>query len=228
MKTRKIISLCVVIVLMLCMSANVLAAGLPVSGTEPSSTTDDTALDAAKTEETITVGSTLYLPTIRVTVSAPQSVIVNPYKMDYDGNGSVDSLISAPTKISSKSTIDMSIKAVPKGKIVPGSTVKFSAAPGVENDKTLADPTVYVELIMANFDAETDIAGWSIASGATESKAVATENNDEAATITLAKGDGNTATWGAYKFKGESGGPSWDTGDLIKIEVIFAIDPIIS
>ena len=80
---------------------------------------------------------------------------------------------------------------------------------------------------MANFASTSDVTNWTNATN--ESPVVVSESNTEAASITLlASTDGTTATVGGYHFKGESGGPSWGNGDVIKIDVIFSINPVIA
>lgn len=225
MKTRKIISLCCVIALLLCMSANVAGADL-TPNKEVDSTSGTTEIKSTGTEHKITVGSKLFIPTIEVVVGEPNGIIVNPYKMEYSSD-KFDSLVSAPTTITNNSSISMTVSAKPVAVELSTSKVDFAASSGIENDKTLTRPTVYIAMDMASFESLSDAKDFdSPASDVTT--VVISKTNDRAASVTLTSKTADDATaFGAYHFVGESAGPNWTENDVVKLEVVFQIDPVI-
>lgn len=238
---KKIISLFCVVALLFCMSATIAEAADPASSladveekvnNKADATSGTTDFDSANTSQTIKVGSALYLPVIAVTINQPSIVIVNPYQMEYnESTHDKDSLISAPTTITSTSTIKMKVVAKPTAEKVTGSSVVYASSPIKPTDE-LTVPTVYIEMKMANFTTAPTTKTDYINNKSNESKATVMEaagGTPPQASIEL---DAATTTtpnvYGAYIFDGSSGGPSWGNGDLIKINVLFDINPVIS
>lgn len=231
---KKLFSLCLVVVLVFCMSANVFAVltdedapTIAAKSDNKDKTTGDDTTVTSTASQTITVGSILFIPEIDVVISKPNSILVNPYKMDYDSSGLRPSLISAPSTIESLSTIDMKVTAVPKAQVVAGSRVEYTTDSQVEGDDKLTKPTVYVAFDMANFANASDISDFSD-NGTNVSSVVVTQSNTSAASITLAASDGSTAKIGGFQFTGQSGGPDWGEKDLVLVDVVFGFSPVIT
>lgn len=226
MKKQRFVSLLLVAALMIPLCTTVFAAG---------DTTSDTTIDKITAEgTTIQIPSKLNLPTILVTIGAPQEVCVNPYKMKYEhpsapGTEQDDSVIAAPTWIRSNSTLKMKVTATPsvevKGDILVSET---DVTEGITGPKK-----IYMEMCMDKVSG-VGPAGKTAAEEFTGSanKAVVTEGGSKTVSMTMLAADDGTdakATYGAFLIQGHSCGANWsNTSDRLTITVVFKFEPDIT
>lgn len=207
--------------------ASACALALTLGMTAPAMATDTVVAQGATGTE-ITIGSTLHVPTIKVTVGTTTDVIVNPYKMEFEA-GKTDSLYSAPTTIKSNSTVSMDVTATPTGS---GNGVTFMETAVPTGANRPASPAVHMVLKMDNATDKTTAEAYDGTAGQ-EALIVKDDNSNspKSATITMPAATDNTDTnakWAAFIITGDTGGDGWDqTTNAITVKVIFTIKPVI-
>ena len=214
MKKQKLIAFCLTVVLMFSMSVMAFAA--------------DTTVTDASSDTEITIGSTLHIPTIKVTIKTPANVIVNPYQMEYDPTnaaGVTDSLISAPTEISSDSTIKMKIEATPSVTPAAGSSVQVSTT-SISDPSKVTDPTVYLTMKIGEAATQADVTSFNI-TNPDETTVLTTGSTPVTLVLNKTGGTGSDTKYGAFKFSGQSAGSGWKATDLITVKVLFKINPVV-
>ncbi len=212
MKAKKLLASVCALALALGMSAPAMAA--------------DTEIEQGATGTEITIGSTLHVPTIKVTVGATTDVVVNPYKMTFDTD-KTDTLYNKAATIKSNSTIAVDVTATPSA---TGNGVTFSEVVVPTGSNRPTSPTVHMVLKMDNVADETTAQGYTGASG---QEAVVVKQGDptNSATIQMAAADDNTDTnakWAAFVITGDTGGDGWSNDNAITVKIIFTIKPVIA
>ncbi len=205
--------------------ASVCALALALGMTAPAMAAGETQVEQGATGTEITIGSTLHVPTIKVTVGATTDVVVNPYKMTFDTNRT-DTLYNKAATIKSNSTIKVDVTATPTA---TGNGVTFSEVVVPTGANRPTSPTVHMVLKMDKANDETDAQGYT---GATGQEAVIVKQGDTAnsATIQMDAATDNTDTnakWAAFVVTGDTGGDGWSDDNAITVKIIFTIKPVI-
>lgn len=214
MKKQKVVSLLLAAALMVPMCIPVVGAAAEVL-TESKTTTD------------ITIGSTVNLPTIRVTIGNTADIVANPYKMTYNGGTDTDTIISTPTTIKSNSTIAMDITAKPVLS-TSSNTLEVLTAPITDRTKK----SIY---LLFNMDSVTDATAAGNYDGTSSTGAhIAIKKDDvpspNTGKISLAAATDDTdtnAVYGAFIITGDCAGTGWTTSDAVNVKVTFDIAPVV-
>lgn len=225
MKRRKLIS-------------SLLAAALTLGLAVPAFAEGDVTLTGANNSTTITVGTTLNVPEINVVLAPLPGMVINPYKLDYNYNGSTvsDSLISAPALITNNSKMKIKVSAKPYVSVTGG--VNFvDTKSGVDSAGDAA--TAFVEFMYATTVNKDNLAstGTSPSTWPTEGTVVKSSTNGSevapidltlaAATAGATESDPTTPAYGAYKIQGATGGKSWSSDNKFTVTILFDIEPVI-
>jgi len=222
MKRRKLISSLLALALTLALAVPAFAAGETLNGT--------------KNSTEITIGTILNVPEIKVTIAPLPSMVINPYKLAYTGTASVpsgsDSLISAPALITNESGVGIKITAKPY--ISKTSSVNIVETKSAAEAEGLTQPTAYMGFMFASAVTDTtDLTDstkvtWPADADATALKSSTTADGVASIDLTLAKPTSPaTATYGAYKIIGATGGKTWTDENKFEVKILFDIAPVI-
>lgn len=232
MKKQKIISSLLAAALMVPLCTTAFAAA-----TQPTPTTVPGAeLTEAKTTTDITIGSTIYLPTIKVSIKDGTSIITNPYKMDFDSDGDGtadmnDSIISVPTVIESTSTIKMDINAKPT-LTTNSQTLDVRTEPITDTTQKSIYLVYNTNVISGKGGtAKTVAEGYDGVAGQHQPiKKEADATSSDVVNIQLPAADSedvtNDAVYAAFKITGDCSGKGWTSADAVTIKVAFDISPV--
>lgn len=207
--------------------ASLLALSLSLGLTVPAFAAENKVVETTG-EVTITVGTVLNLPTIKVTINDPSMVVVNPYKQTYTGSGSAagltgsDSLISKATGIKNESNVQVDISAKPTV-TTDSQSLEIRTEPISDSDRTTKQ--LYMQLHMAPVAAESDIDSYDNTKSGTQSTVIKKDGASTPVVISLAALSGSTATYGAMRIMGDSCGSGWTTSDNITLSIVFDIQP---
>ncbi len=207
--------------------ASLLALSLCMGLTVPAFAVDtELGTDAGTNSAEITVTSELKIPTIKVTIGSPGTMIVNPYGMAVTVESAEvhDTLITSPALLTNDSDMNVKISAVPTVTVSADVTVQEDG--GVIADGTTRK-TISMTLYMAPNAAGTGTAQTLTGSEADVSSVPVKKNGSEAANITLEAKTAAASTYGSYQIKGYSAGTDWATGDTISTKIAFSIEPVI-
>lgn len=216
MKRRKLIS-------------SLLALALTLGLAVPAFATD-TTLDAANPSTEITVGTELNVPTISVTIAPLANMVINPYKLEYTGTTSKDSLITVPALITNASGVGIKITAKPYISKANGVTIVETKS---QAESATTDPTAFMEFMFATAvsskdDIATTGASWDADGSGVTLKSSSTGDGVSPATLQLAKAtDDTTPTYGAYKISGATGGKTWTDENKFEVKILFDIEPVV-
>lgn len=221
MKKQKVISLLLAAALMVPMC-------IPVVGAAEA----EKVLDQTTSSTDIVIGSTVNLPTIKVTIGATTDIVANPYKMSYKPDGSSiddDPIVSTATTIESTSTIDVDVTAKP--------SLTTSSDDLVVLTSSIKDRTQKSIFLQFNMDTITTVVTTDLETTASNYDGVSGQHapikkeNDaplNQAKITLAAIDTtNTESWGAFRITGDCSGTGWTNDDAVTVKITFDIAPVV-
>jgi len=173
----------------------------------------------------MTIGSRLEVPTIAVTIAQATDMIVNPYQLKVDINGTdvTSSLITTPALITNSSTIGVKITATPSVTVSDGVTV---ASDEWDDASAPTAKTIFMKLKMAKGSTNNaaDIAWAGVASN---QSTVIQKTGSLPVELTLdAAANASTPAYGGYKIDGKSGGEGW-TAENISVNIVFDIKAVL-
>jgi len=178
---------------------------------------EDTTVDKSG-QVNMTIGSSLKVPTISVTIAQATDMIVNPYQMEYNGS-LTDSLITAPALITNNSTIGVKITATPSVTVSDGVTV----AADDWGDTAPTSQSIFMKLKMAT-GTSNDATAIDWTSVASNQSTVIQKTGSLPVELTLAPKATNP-TYGGYKIEGKSGGEGWKN-ETISVNIVFDIKAV--
>lgn len=195
------------------------------------------AFASGNTETSLTQSSaitgTTQAPTIKITVPATGSVVVNPYKMEVLPTGGTagtdevqDQIVSATQWIENASDVAIKVSAAVSATV--SGNAKLATATTVST-KPVTTNSIYLYLeAKPTDDGTTAVADWS---GAVTAVAAAKGTVKELGT--LAKGDGtdagSTGGYMAYHLAGdavEAPAVAWTANDKVDVTIAFTFAPV--
>lgn len=194
--------------------------------TTSATTTGSTTLGNGSNEKTsadVVIGSDIKLATIKVTIAAPTSAIVNPFGMSVSvGSTTVSgTLITSPSLITNTSDLKVTVKATPVVTASDGITVKEDGSDASTSDSKTISMTLY--MAPQSSDTAAELNGGE----SNGSSAVIKKSGSGSAEITLDEKNG-TNQYGSYQIKGTSGGTDWLTSDTVTTTITFDISPVLN
>lgn len=173
------------------------------------------------------------VPTISIIVPTTSTVVINPYKLDYEIEGTTVSgsgITALEQTIENKSDVPISVSATlsatPAGdnKDVVLATTKLK---GTETTKS-----IFAYLEVKAKDAASDEAAFasSFDTKSTNQAAFTTKATTKKDIVTLTKKDSATGSCAGFKIMGEAAvrpAKAWTSNDKVDFNVTFTFDPVL-
>ena len=198
------------------------------------------ALAAANTETSLTqntevTGST-EAPTIKITVPATNTVIVNPYKMTVQnaaGDDVTDQIVSATKYIKNESDVALKVSAEVTGK--PAGALTLATASTQGGTRAVTTNSVFMSFEIGAATAEDGTGDPTWAANGYDSKLasqilVSAKAVKKADMLTLGVGE-TTATYAGYRLTGDAADTptnAWTENDKVDVSIAFTFTPTVA
>lgn len=206
--------------------ASILALTLSFGLSVPALAAGDVQLNETTNSTTITVNTTLNVPTIDVVIAPLADMVINPYQLTVDSKN--DSLITVPALITNNSEIKIDLTAKPFVSDAKGVVITATKA---EAESTTAKAAAYMEFAFADTMTSNDVtaATFNGSSYALKEGTGDGITTPPKTTLTAATKSGSTVTptYSAYRISGVTTGKGWTSENKFTVQIIFDIAPVI-
>ncbi len=236
MKRNKIIALLLSMILALNLGIPAMAADTftKISGEGEAADTPITntgnITEAHVSHPGIKVPTLIQVPVIKITLSKPGNIIVNPFGIKFQDSGAADriatdEIISVPSTITNKSSVAVKLN------ITPTVNVANANADAEDDDIVKVDETgspltgdgKAIQVTMATLrGTATAVADPTSYNSDTVDRLVKKAGTTPIE-MTLENVNGTSKPCGGYMFKGETSGAKWTTSDKVTIKLLFEI-----